>query len=164
MAEVGVWHAVTTTTMARQLPPGGVIYGVDSFLKGRLGVCFQELIATQETRPFSNKVRLLKMDSESAAQFLERNVGANFDFVFLDGDHSYEGLKVDWLAWSALLRESGFIAIHDSRSSTDRDLSNAGSAVFTRDAILKDKNFRPVEAIDTLTVLQKISSLSRNHA
>ncbi|MBF0336976.1 MAG: class I SAM-dependent methyltransferase [Nitrospirae bacterium] len=36
------------------------------------------------------------------------------DFIMLDGDHSYEGVKSDFLAYWPMLRDNGILAIHDS--------------------------------------------------
>lgn len=35
-------------------------------------------------------------------------------FLFLDADHSYEGTKADWDAWSPYLRDDAEVAFHDS--------------------------------------------------
>lgn len=43
-----------------------------------------------------------------------------FDFVFLDGDHSYEGVSEDWLLWTAALRPGGVVALHDTWPNFDR--------------------------------------------
>lgn len=37
------------------------------------------------------------------------------DFLFIDGDHSYEGVKQDWEMYSPLVRIGGLIAFHDLR-------------------------------------------------
>lgn len=36
-----------------------------------------------------------------------------FDFLFIDGDHSYEGVKRDYEMYSRLVRKGGLIAFHD---------------------------------------------------
>lgn len=36
------------------------------------------------------------------------------DFVFIDGDHSYDGVRADWMAWSPLVRPGGLVAFHDT--------------------------------------------------
>jgi predicted O-methyltransferase YrrM len=36
------------------------------------------------------------------------------DLLFLDGDHTYEGVKADWDLWSPLVRPGGIIAFHDT--------------------------------------------------
>jgi predicted O-methyltransferase YrrM len=35
------------------------------------------------------------------------------DFLFLDGDHSYEGVTKDWAMYSPLVRPGGVVAFHD---------------------------------------------------
>jgi predicted O-methyltransferase YrrM len=77
------------------------------------------------------------------------------DFIFIDGDHSYDGLRSDWDAWSGLVAPLGIVALHDSCSSATRFIDDAGSAIFTREVILQDKRFEHVETVETLTVLQR---------
>ena len=36
------------------------------------------------------------------------------DVLFVDGDHTYDGVKADWLAWSPLVRRGGLVALHDT--------------------------------------------------
>jgi predicted O-methyltransferase YrrM len=39
--------------------------------------------------------------------------GAPIDFLFIDGDHSYEGVRRDYELYSPLVRDGGIIAFHD---------------------------------------------------
>lgn len=39
--------------------------------------------------------------------------GNELDFLFIDGDHSYNGVKQDFLNYSPLVRTGGWIAFHD---------------------------------------------------
>lgn len=39
--------------------------------------------------------------------------GEEFDFLFIDGDHSYESAKSDLLSYGPLVKEGGIIAMHD---------------------------------------------------
>ena len=77
------------------------------------------------------------------------------DFLFIDGDHSYDGLKGDWEAWRGLIRPGGVVALHDSHSTPTRDIEGAGSVAFTRDAIVHDPWFERVEVVDSLTVMRR---------
>lgn len=38
---------------------------------------------------------------------------APFDFVFIDGDHSYDGVRMDWLNYSKMVEYGGVVAFHD---------------------------------------------------
>ncbi|MBX2852613.1 MAG: class I SAM-dependent methyltransferase [Phycisphaeraceae bacterium] len=58
---------------------------------------------------FGEKVAQIRLDSvEAAAQINEP-----LDFVYIDGDHSYAGIRADLEAWFPLVREGGIIAGHD---------------------------------------------------
>ena len=39
--------------------------------------------------------------------------GDDLDFLFLDGDHTYEGVKQDFQMYSPLVKPKGLIAFHD---------------------------------------------------
>jgi cephalosporin hydroxylase len=47
------------------------------------------------------------------AQLKEVLFGAPIDFLFIDGDHSYAGVKADFEMYSPLVRQGGVIAFHD---------------------------------------------------
>ena len=39
--------------------------------------------------------------------------GEKLDFLFIDGDHSYEGVKADWEDYRGFVRPGGLVAFHD---------------------------------------------------
>jgi predicted O-methyltransferase YrrM len=52
--------------------------------------------------------------SEETAAELERLLaGEKLDALFIDGDHSYEGVRADFERYAPLVREGGIIALHD---------------------------------------------------
>jgi predicted O-methyltransferase YrrM len=62
------------------------------------------------------KLILLRCDShldESVKKIKEILNGKQMDFIFIDGDHSYEGVKKDLEIYSPLVRKGGIIAFHD---------------------------------------------------
>jgi len=64
----------------------------------------------------SQKLRLLRMDShERRALEQVKGIlgGRKLDFLFIDGDHTYKGVKRDFEMYSPLVREGGMIAFHD---------------------------------------------------
>lgn len=150
--EIGVWHGVTTSTLARAMPADGVLFAVDPFPKGRGGVSLHRIIAQHEVaRVGERQVRWLRMRGDEAPPV----VGDPVDFVFIDGDHSYDGLKADWLAWADRIAAGGVVALHDSRSTAARPIADAGSVRFTNDVIVRDSRFELAEAVDSLTVMRR---------
>jgi len=50
--------------------------------------------------------------SQQAIKFLD-NLQCNYNIIFIDGDHSYEGVKLDFEIYRKYLNYSGFIILHD---------------------------------------------------
>ena len=62
------------------------------------------------------KLFLLREDSHSVVTSNKVETilnGKKLDFLFLDGDHTYEGIKKDFNMYSALVKKGGIIAFHD---------------------------------------------------
>jgi predicted O-methyltransferase YrrM len=157
LAEIGVWHGVTTCILRQAMASDGVLYAVDPFPRGRLGTSFPQRIARREVDKFKRgQVVWLRLTGAQASQQVAQLEPDKFDFVFIDGDHSYHGLEEDWQGWSCRMAPGGLIALHDSRSSGVRDIESAGSVIFTREVIAKDPRFQTADAVDTLTVLRKV--------
>ncbi len=156
LVEIGVWHGVTTCRLRTVMSPDGVLLAVDPFPVGRLGFSAQWCIARNEVAKIQNgSVEWVRLTGVHAAQ--EHSIArANpVDFVFIDGDHSYNGLRDDWESWSELVSPGGIVALHDSCSSATRNIDDAGSAIYTREVILTDSRFDRVDTVDTLTVVQR---------
>jgi predicted O-methyltransferase YrrM len=134
--EVGSWMGASTSFIAGGLKGSGAkIFAVDNF-QG-LSTCgedaawynrhFQSLgvkstleifQSNQASLGFGARCEPVVSDSLAAAKTLEGKRGT-IDFIFIDGDHSYEACKADILAWSPLVKEGGVIAFHDFGSRAD---------------------------------------------
>lgn len=159
LVEVGVWHGVTTCRLRAAMNPDGVLYAVDPYPVGRLAVSFQQRIAHSEvSRVRNGRVEWVRKTGADASRDLVGELAGRVDFVFIDGDHSYDGLRGDWEGWSSLMAPSGVVALHDSRSTPVRNLDNAGSARFTREVVRVDARFELVAEVDSLTVLRRQST------
>jgi predicted O-methyltransferase YrrM len=156
LAEIGVWHGVTTCRLRQAMAPDATLFAIDPYPRGRLGFSMQLVIAHREVFRTSNgSVQWVRKTGAAAAKALS---GAKtFDFVFIDADHTYEGLQADWTGWSPLLEIAGVIALHDSRSTQQRPIDDAGSVGFTREVVLKDQRFEVIDTVDSLTVLRRKS-------
>ena len=84
----------------------------------------------------NNKVEIIKDFSIEASHRFEDNF---FDFIYLDADHSYEGVKNDLLHWFPKLKKTGILSGHDYLDGTI-DAGNFGvkSAV---DEFCKKNNY-----------------------
>ena len=62
------------------------------------------------------QIRLVRADSHDprTVETVRRELGGRqVDVLFIDGDHSYEGVKRDYEMYSPLVREGGVIGFHD---------------------------------------------------
>ncbi len=62
------------------------------------------------------KIHLIRANSHDKATMEKVNalvMPEEIDFLFIDGDHSYEGVKTDFERYSELVRKGGVIALHD---------------------------------------------------
>ncbi len=62
------------------------------------------------------KLYLIRGDSQNIETFkkvLKILNGERIDFIFIDGDHSYNGVKNDFKLYSSLVKHKGFIVLHD---------------------------------------------------
>lgn len=58
--------------------------------------------------------RFIKSTSEDAYYDFFVRQDIKIDFLFIDGDHTYEGVKLDFDLYSNLLSDKGVIVIHDT--------------------------------------------------
>jgi len=64
----------------------------------------------------TQRIHLLRADSHNPntlRKVREILAGKPLDFLFIDGDHTYEGVKRDFEMYSPLVRKGGVIAFHD---------------------------------------------------
>lgn len=153
VVEIGVWHGVNTRRLREAMDSQGVLCAVDPFPRGRLGVSFQRFIAHREVgRVPRGTVRWMEITGEDAARrFVQEGLG-QADFIFVDGDHSWEGVRRDWEAWSPVVAPRGIVALHDSRATDQYPIGDAGSVRFTQEVVARDPRFSLVDAVDRLSI------------
>jgi hypothetical protein len=68
------------------------------------------LLAKDTLRMYGDQSRILRTESAKAVKYFE---GAAFDFIFLDGDHTTQGVKLDLETWWPKIKVGGMLAGHD---------------------------------------------------
>lgn len=69
--------------------------------------------ATGRLEQFGDRALLIRAPSVEAAELF---ADKSQDFVFIDGDHSYEGVCADIEAWAPKVRDGGWLCGHDYRN------------------------------------------------
>lgn len=91
-------------------------------------------------------IRLISGDSHQPATLQKLQTllnGRLLDFLFIDGDHTYEGAKADFTTYQKLVRPGGIIALHD----IVRNRFDPAAQVYKFWAEIKN-NYRHEEFID----------------
>ena len=149
--EIGVFEGVNSARISQVLSESGNLYSIDPFFKGRLGISYEKLIAHLHVKRTGNysKVNWLRGLSHQCASF----VPDDLDFLFIDGDHSYEGISKDWEEYSCKVKLNGLVLLHDSfAAENSRAL---GSHTFFEEVISKDERFEFVERVDSMAVIRR---------
>lgn len=67
---------------------------------------------------------LIKNSHEPATLSLVRSLMPEVDLLFIDGDHSYSGAKLDWEMYSPLVRPGGVVGFHDIMYGRNKDFNS----------------------------------------
>jgi predicted O-methyltransferase YrrM len=111
MLEIGTAHGGTLLLWAAVADPCATILSLDFAGYAKWMVPLFNSFARDKQR-----IELVQADShelstqKSVEGMLE---GSELDFVFIDGDHSYQGVKQDFQMYCSLVRPGGLVAFHD---------------------------------------------------
>jgi predicted O-methyltransferase YrrM len=154
--EIGVFEGVNTGIIAQNILKEGILYGIDPFFKGGLGISYEKLIARKQLKKTGTvkKVKLIEKLSFDSTGLVPDNI----DFIFIDGDHTWNGIQKDWEDWTKKLRVGGVIALHDtSLCEAIPQNANLDSIQFFNKVIKNSGSFKLLGTVDSLNILQRIS-------
>lgn len=108
VGEIGVKHGGNSFMFLRKLENTTLYLGMDLVLNNTSKLRYYR-------RP-PQVIHTLEGDSQSpgVVQKAKRILNdQRFDFLFIDGDHEYNGVLEDFIQWYSLVRPGGLIAFHD---------------------------------------------------
>lgn len=112
--EIGTHRGGTLFVWSRIVPESGTLVSLD--LPAHADDAHTTVPALEKLIPAGQKCTFLREDSHLPATLEKAKAalgGKQVDFLFIDGDHSYEGVKLDFEMYSPLVRKGGLIAFHD---------------------------------------------------
>lgn len=153
IVEIGILDGGTTKEMATvaNVP----MYGIDPLIPDSMN---KRLIGTEEkivnNLKFYPEFTFFKDYSFNVV----KNWSKPFDFIFIDGDHTYEAVKQDFEDWLPLNSSGGYIAFHDSHPIIEdgREIfAGWPGCVQLVNELRNDNRVNFIEVADSITVFQK---------
>lgn len=120
--EIGTSCAESTYLLLEKCPNIKKLYTVDCYLQfdDWIGTIDQDALDRQRQTAidnlsgFGDRVEMIRERSlDVSAKIKTITDKEEFDFIFVDGDHSYEGVLADCEAYYPLLKKGGFFCGHD---------------------------------------------------
>jgi predicted O-methyltransferase YrrM len=143
VAEGGsAWHA------RRAMDPEGTLHLIDTYPKV-LGLNLSSIIARRlvESVPGAS-VEWIRARSDEAVLSWTQPI----DFLFIDGDHSYDAVRTDWEDWHGHVQPDGLVAFHDALLDASWMDESFGSARFVAELIESASDWTLVDRADSIAV------------
>ena len=147
--EIGAWLGSSTVCMAENIMNSGKdikFYTIDPFDgKGESYENYEVLKNDKVYETYLNNIEPVKEYINTlrglSYEFVDMFDNKSIDFVFIDGDHSYEGILRDLREWFPKIKDEGLFAGHDYNN----ELKVAVDTFFA-DKIIP--NFRPLQVVN----------------
>jgi len=116
--EIGRYKGGSTLVLAAAMDDGSTLYSYDLHVK-RTGEYVgaeldAEVIAALDRYRLRDRVHVVVADSKSVEP-----PAASVDLLFVDGDHSYAGVRGDYEHWRSVVRRGGHLLFHDAAALRD---------------------------------------------
>lgn len=155
IVEIGSWLGRLTIYLAggARLSPGARVTSVDShqYRDNR-----QALRENLERAGLSHIVELRSVRSDTASERWQEPV----DLLFVDGDHSYNGVRSDFLAWSRFMAPGSIVIFHDAEPIPKNDggwWSFRGVTRFTDELACQELAWRRTKIYVSCRVFERLS-------
>lgn len=119
IAEIGTWNGGTFYVWTRTNPEAEKIISID-LPDGDYGGGYDEkrikFFSEFASDRKNTSLSFIRGDSKSKStvEMLKSELGdRTIDFLYIDGDHTYEGIKKDFEIYSSLMSSDGIVGFHD---------------------------------------------------
>ena len=157
IVEIGVAEGASARALREAIASTGSLYLIDPYSSGRIpGINFTQIVAHRHVNS-CKKASVIWM-SKFSYDAVE-NWHKPIDFLFIDGDHSYESCMRDWQDWSSFVTTGGVVAFHDARLFENGWTQPNWGSVQAVNKLFHEgssNQWRVVDEVDSLVVVQKL--------
>ena len=117
VVEIGTAQGGTLYAWCKIAEPGALIVSID-LPHGPFGggYALKDIKRFRRFKRKDQQLYFLRKDSQRQAtkkKLIEMLSGRKIDFLFIDGDHRYAGVKRDFRLYSPIVKQNGLIVFHD---------------------------------------------------
>jgi predicted O-methyltransferase YrrM len=153
LVEIGVAEGGSAAELREVMAHDGRLHLIDPYPRGRLGLSMMLVVARRTVGSVQNgSVRWLRKFSFEAVDGWSQPI----DFLFIDGDHSFEGVSRDWRDWSPHVRVGGRVALHDARVFPQGWTRDDHGPVRLAATLEEDPRWRVAGVADSTVVLERV--------
>jgi Methyltransferase domain len=153
--ELGVDEGTSARRARKVMDPAGTLFLIDPFPRGRLGISLQRLIARRVVRAVRRgSVVWIRKTSAEAVVGWDRSI----DFLFIDADHTLEGVTAHWEEWSPHVTIGGRVMLQGARVGENSWVKPGnGPARLFETTIAEDPAWELVDGDGAALVVERIS-------
>jgi hypothetical protein len=157
LVEIGVAEGVSAAELRTVMSPSGTLWLIDPFHLSRIRAINATKRAAHRLvgKCRNGSVVWVEKFSFDAVIGWENKI----DFLFLDGDHSQEGIQRDWNDWHPFIVPGGVIAFHDAAVFPRGWTTPEWGPVKLVDRLFRREplpEWKVVQEIDSLVVAQRL--------
>ena len=154
IVEIGSWKGKSTIWLANGSKNGNnvKIYAIDH----HIGSSEHKIYGTkiQTFQQFKQNIKKAKVEDivfpiVKTSKEASENFSEDIEFIFIDGAHEYEYVKLDFDLWFPKVLDDGIMAFHDT-------LGWIGPKKFVKNYIYKSKYFKNVRFVGSITFAKKV--------
>lgn len=151
IVEIGVAEGASAWEMRQGMAADGHLFLIDPYPLSRFGrLCPPRLVAHRLVNTGTRgRVTWIEESSQEMSLFWSTPI----DFLFIDGDHSYESVRADWNGWTPHLAEHGYVALHDARIEAPWTAQDTGPVRLLAN-LREDPTWQVVDEGDSLAILR----------
>lgn len=111
VAEIGSYYGASSCCLGSGIRSGGKVWCIDTWLNDAVSDARADVfpIYQRHTAPYTEVIQAVRGYSHEVVG----QIPDGLSLLFVDGDHSYEGVQRDLLLYLPKLREDGILVMHD---------------------------------------------------
>ena len=148
--EIGILFGSTSKILSES-NPNVQVYGIDPLIPDSMN---KKLIGTkQKIKDNTAHLKNFNFINDYSYNVID-SWDKKFDYLFIDADHKYDGVKKDFEDWFLKLEKGGYVSLHDSAMNRKGPQYWPGPSQLA-DELIFDERLKYIKTVGTLTVFKK---------